>query len=136
MAEELLKVLRLAVECFNLLPDAIRYIKIKVPGSLDGKFECFSAVPLTQNYNSLDGRKLNTEDEDEALAAKNATVWLVESKLGRVENPLKYKIFLASSSSCKIVCAAAQAVCQNKGYINLGRLGNAKVLDIIIFTGL
>ena len=75
MAEELLKVLRLAVECFNLLPDAIRYIKIKVPGSLDGKFECFSAVPLTQNYNSLDGRKLNTKDEDEALAAKHATVW-------------------------------------------------------------
>ena len=122
------------MERYDSLPDAIICIKYNVASTLDWAFSCTSSEPLTRNYQTLDGRKLNTEDADEAMAAKTPSVWVVESKLGQVENPLQHKIYLASSSSCTIICATVQALCQNKGYMKLGRLGRAEVLDINILT--
>ena len=136
MAQGLLSELRQAVELYDSLPDAIICMKYKIAATLDWLFSCTSSEPLTWNYQTLDGRKLNTEDVDEAMAAKTPSVWVVESELGQVENPLQHKIYLTSSSSCTIICVAVQTLCQNKGYIKLGRLGRAEVLDINILSGM
>ena len=137
MSVVMLSHLSLARGIYDELPQHLRHIRTAIYSEFGLDLKFFREVPLTSNYESRDGRRLTRLDEDEAMHAKTSSLWVVESKpTGQAMTQVKYRTLLASSNSSSIVCAAAQALCQNQGYITLGGMGRAKVLDILTCAGM